>query len=131
MTDNLVEVYGLFTAGVDQLFGHRISHRAETIYYSDFRTDKISIYEMMFLLSDPNPDLDKIALLKARRSLSKLQWRKVIGLAKAYADPRRFDGDKTTKRDFANWKNEAQQVLGLLKTTIYFEADSDGFKLNS
>ena len=127
----LIERYDVFTKAVDRLFSNRISELAELVYYSDFRADKISIYELMLILSDEDDTVDKIALLKAYRSLPKVSRGKAIDLIKAYADPARFDGNKTAKRDFNNWKNEAQQILGLLSTTIYFEADNKGFKLRT
>lgn len=127
----LVERYDVFTKAVDRLFSHRISELAELIYYSDFRSDKISIYEFMLILSDEDSAVDRLGLLNAYRSLSKFQRGKVIELVKAYADPTAFEGNKTQKRDFSNWKNEAQQILALLSTTIYFEADNKGFKLRT
>lgn len=127
----LIERYDIFTKAVDKLFSNKISELAELVYYSDFRTDKISIYELMLILSDEDDSVDKIALLKAYRSLPKVNRGKAIELIKDYADPASFHGNKTEKRDFSNWKNEAQQILGLLSTTIYFEADNKGFKLRT
>lgn len=130
-SDKLIERYNFFTKGVDELFSGRISEIAELIYYSNYRAEKISIYELMFILSDESESVDRVALLDAYRSLPKVSRGKLIELIKAYADPGRFEGNKTAKRDFNNWKNEAQQILGLLSTTIYFEADNTGFKLRT
>ncbi len=126
----VITSYKKFTDGIDRLFGNKISQLAETIHHSDYSGDKLSIYEFMFILSDSDGTLDKIGLLDSCRSLPKHNRKKVIELAREYADPRNFEGDKTAKRDFHNWKNQAQQIMRLLKTTVYFEVDKDCFRLN-
>ncbi len=127
----LIDKYKKFTDGIDKLFGSKISDLAEMIHLSDYANDPISIYEFMFIFSDNNEYIDKIELLGAYRSLKKHQRSKVIELVSKYATPDNFDGDKTAKRDFHNWKNQAQQIMGLLKTTVYFEVDRNKyFRLN-
>ncbi|MDA8002038.1 MAG: hypothetical protein MPL62_12220 [Alphaproteobacteria bacterium] len=117
---DLMKKYKIFTDGIDRLFGNKISRLAETISLSDYATEAISIYEFMFILSDKSEDLDKIEILGAYRSLGKYQKKNVIKLIKRYADPDQF-GDKASKRDFHNWKNQIQQMMGLLKATVYFD----------
>ena len=129
-TDKLIVRYKMFTDGVDKLFGNKISDLAERIYLSDYATEMISIYEFMFIFSD-DIDSNKIGLVKSYRGLEKYKREKAINLVQTYANPDNFDGDKSEKRDFHNWKNQAQQILNLLKTTVYFMADPNiGFRLN-
>lgn len=123
----LIEKYKKFTDGIDKLFGSKISELAEMIHLSDYINDTISIYEFMFIFSDNAEYLDKIGLLDSYRSLKKHERAKVIELIKKYAEPDNFEGDKTAQRDFHNWKNQAQQIMGLLKTTVYFEVDQNKF----
>lgn len=129
---SVIERYKIFTDGVDNLFGSKISELAELIYLSDYGEDSISVYEFMFILSDESKSLDKIGMLSAFRKLNKHKRNRVIALVQRYADPTKFGGNKTAKRDFHNWKNQAQQILNLLKTTVYFEVDqNEYFRLNT
>jgi hypothetical protein len=125
---NLIEKYKLFTDAIDRLFGSKISELAETLYLSEYSNDPISIYEFMFIFSDSSLNgSEKIELLAAYRSLRKYEQKKLIELVKKYAEPSNFSGNKTNKRDFSNWKNEVQQMMGLLKTTVYFEVEHNRF----
>ena len=123
----LIVKYKKFTDGIDKLFGSKISELAELIYLSDYANDIISIYEFMFIFSDKNEDFNKIGLLDSYRNLKKHEKSKVIDLVQKYANPDNFQGDKTDLRDFHNWKNQAQQIMGLLKTTVYFEVEQNKF----
>lgn len=126
----LTERYQILTYGLNIYFGNFLSDIINTIYYSDLKYEKISVYELMFILTDKNNNLDKYKLIKSYRSLSKEDKPKVIKLIRKYADPKRFKGNKKILRDFHNWKNQSQDLLALFKTTIYFEADENGFLLN-
>ena len=126
-TRTLIGKYKQFTDGIDKLFGSKISELAEMIHLSGYVNDVISIYEFMFIFSDNAEDLDKIELLDSYRSLEKHEKRKIIELVKKYADPDNFEGGRTMQRDFHNWKNQAQQIMSLLKTTVYFEVDQNKF----
>ena len=128
---SLVDKYKKFTDGIDKLFGNRISELAEIIHTSDYAKDVIDIYEFMFIFSDESENIDKIKLLDSYRSLKAFQITKIIDLIKRYANPENFYGNKTSQKDFHNWKNQAQQIFNLLKTTVYFEVDSNHcFRLN-
>ncbi len=129
--ETLIDSYKKFTDGIDKLFGNKLSELADMLYLSDYANELISIYEFMFILSDDNEDIDKIALLASYRCLKKHKRTKVINLIKEYANPKNFKGDKTSKRDFHNWKNQAQQIMRLMKTTVYFAVDQNkSFRLN-
>lgn len=120
--DNLLKKYKIFTDAIDVLFQGFISDLAKSLYYSDYKNTTISIYELMFIFSDTTIDPQvKIDLLNSYRSLKTYQRTEIINLLKKYAIPKRFTGNKITKRDFSNWKNENQQILALLKTTVYFD----------
>ncbi|MCG2700887.1 hypothetical protein L6267_01850 [Candidatus Parcubacteria bacterium] len=127
----LLDKYRIFTNAVEKLFGYGLSEIVETLYYSDYKNTTISIYEFVFILLDDTLNRDeKIELLQSYRSL-KHKRQQFIELMKKYANPKNFAGDKTQKRDFHNWKNEAQQIFSLLKTTIYFDiAPNRYLKLN-
>ncbi len=130
---NILKKYKIFTDAVERLFGNRLSEIVETIYYSDYRNTTISIYEFVFILLDDSLNREeKIELMQSYRELpSKTDRKKFIDKMKEYANPDNFDGDKTEKRDFHNWKNESQQILSLLKTTVYFDIVPNRFlKLN-
>ncbi len=106
---------------------------ADLIYNSDYKETQISIYEFMFILSDTDiSNYEKIKLLNSYNSLKQHQKDKFLNLLKKYANPDNFVGDKTTKRDFHNWINEAQQLFSLMKQTSYFQVDVDNsyFTLN-
>lgn len=130
--DNLLSKYRLFTNAIDNIFAGHITELANTLYYSDYKNTTISIYEFMFILSDVNLSRnDKINLLDSYRLLKKNQQKNIIKLLKKYASPKNFIGDKKSKRDFHNWKNESQQIFNLLKTTVYFDIAPNRFlKLN-
>lgn len=116
---------------VDRLLGHRVCALAERLSLSDYADTNISIYEFMFILSDTDEDLDKIQLLDSFRRLRQHEQQAVIELVQTYANPSNFSGNKTAKRDFHNWKNQAQQILCLMNNTVYFDVDqADFFRLN-
>ena len=124
--------YKIFTEALDSLFSDRITHLAETLYYSKYKNDWISIHEFMFILSDNNQSQDKsISLLNSYRKLKSGQKYRVIELIKQYCNPILYVGDKSTKRDFGNWKNQGQQIFSLLKSTVYFDVTDNALRLNT
>ena len=130
---SIFEKYRIFTDFLDNLFQSHLSNLADLIYNSDYKESQISIYEFMYILSDENlTNNEKIHLLNQYNSLKKYQKDKVAELLKEYANPDNFSGDKTDKRDFHNWINEAQQIFSLMKQTSYFQVDRDNsyFTLN-
>lgn len=130
-TSSIAEKYKIFTDALDDLFSKEISDIAETLYYSKYRNDPIGIYEFMLILSDDRDiDIDKIGLIDSYRSLKRWQQRKAIELIKDYCNPDNFVGNKTTRRDFGNWKNESQQIFTLLKNTVYFDITPNSLRLN-
>ncbi|WNE41058.1 MAG: Type-2 restriction enzyme MboII [Mycoplasmataceae bacterium] len=58
------------------------------------------------------------------------KWKKhLVEKIESYCNPKKFPGDKKSKRDFGNWKNAAQQFFSLLDTTAYFELTEGKNKL--
>lgn len=126
--DDIVKRYKLFTDALDDLFDREISKLVDTLYYSKYKNTAISIYEFMFILSDIYLSSEKkINLINEYRSLEKYKRTNARNLLREYANPKNYTGDKSNKRDFHNWKNESQQLFGLLKITVYFEVAENRF----
>jgi len=98
--------------------------------------NKLNIYEFMFFGSYLGCKLnvkqytedDIVELVKEFRSMSKFQKTKIINEVQLYCNPDNFDKlgmDKTDKRDFSNWKNEAEQIYMLLGQTVLYEVIGD------
>ena len=92
----------------------------------------ISIFEYMFfatfvgraIKTKRYTQADVIELIKDFRRLSRFQKDAVVNAVQEYCNPNSFSGNKKNKRDFSNWKNEAQQTFKVLGQTPLFEADS-------
>jgi len=130
---SIIERYRIFTDFLDGLFNNFLSEFVDILYSSQYREDTISIYEFMFIFSDESIDGGtKITLLDEYRKLDNIKKERLVQLIKKYANPDNFRGSKKNKRDFHNWKNEAQQIFSLLNNTSYFQVDKKGeyIKLN-
>lgn len=68
--------------------------------------------------------------VKEYRSLSRAQKIEINRLVAEYCNPSNFLGNKTNKRDYSNWKNETQQIFGLLSQTIYYCFDQPNERLS-
>lgn len=130
---SIVERHKIFTDALDRLFANELTHIAETLYYSNYKNDPVGIWEFMLILSDDRPQYrnEKIKLIDSYRELKLWQQRKAIELIKKYCNPKNFPGNKTTQRDFGNWKNETQQIFTLLKNTVYFDITKSSLRLNT
>lgn len=53
----------------------------------------------------------------------------MIYKVKTYCNPANFLGNKTQKRDYDNWSNQAQQIIKLLSQMSYFEYDEEKDRL--
>ena len=91
--------------------------------------NRINIYEFMFFVSYTGKILNGhyytkdeiVEFVKEYRSLSRFQRDEVISIVQEYCNPKNFAGNKTEKRDFHNWKNEAQQIFMLMDQTVILE----------
>lgn len=130
-TQKIMQRYSLFSTGVDKLFGNTISDLAGTIYNSKYSADSISYTEFQYILTDKRRSgNEKMALLSSYRDLADREKRALHGLLKKYCTPGNFVGSKKAKRDYHNWRNATQQIMRLLKNTIYFDVRKDNFALN-
>jgi len=132
-SSSLTETYRIFTNAIDNLFADEITNIADTLYYSNYKNDSIGIDEFMLILSDHRSNIKdkKIDLLDSYRSLKRWQKDKAGDLIRKYCNPDNFEGNKTQKRDFGNWKNESQQIFTLLKNTVYFDITQNSLRLNT
>jgi len=132
-SSSIIERHKIFTNALDVLFADAITQLAETLYYSKYKNDPIGIYEFILILSDDRQGYQekKVALIDSYRKLERWQQDKAIDLVKQYCNPENFTGNKTTQRDFGNWKNETQQIFTLLKNTVYFDITRSSLRLNT
>lgn len=130
---SLTERYRIFTDALDDLFSNETANIANTLYYSNYKNDRIHLDEFMLIMSDDRPEIrdKKIDLLDAWRSLKRFHQIRVIDYIKEYCNPVNFYGDKTQRRDYHNWKNESQQIFSLLKNTVYFDISNNTLRLNT
>ncbi|PZV98737.1 restriction endonuclease subunit R [Metamycoplasma auris] len=97
----------------------------------------ITVDEFMFFVTFLNKELngevfdeEKIQeFIKEYRTLPISNREEIKKRIKEYANPEKFGGNKTTKRDYNNWKNETQQIITILDQTSFFEYDSQKERL--
>jgi hypothetical protein len=126
----------LFTDGVDILTKNAASELVELLYLNDYGIDKIDILEFMYILSDDRKEItsnDKLRLLLDYRRLTAAEKNKLDENLKAFCNPqnRRDFDNKTLLRDYGNWKNESQQIYGLLANSTYFKVEGTELILNT
>jgi hypothetical protein len=120
-----------FTEGIDNITKNTSSELVE-LFSLDDNISQIDILEYMYIMSDNRINVsfkDKIEYLFEYRKLTDVQKQKVTELLKKYCDPdKRYS--KIDKRDYGNWKNESQQIFGLLANTTYFKVLNNTLMLN-
>ncbi len=126
----------LFTDGIDVLTKNTASELVEILYLNDYEIDSIDILEYMYILSDDRDGIylnDKLDLLIEYRRLSSFEKARVDSLLKAFCNPqnRKHINNKTLLRDYSNWKNESQQIFGLLANSTYFKVENNKLILNT
>ena len=128
----LFERYKIFTDGVEKLLGETLIDLVSAIDLSDYRRSKFSFEEYTLIFSDEKiSGTEKITILSEWRSLTRNEQEKVLSLIKEHCTPEKFGGNKNDKRDYHNWRNETQQIMVLLKTTVYFQVGENQFSLNT
>ncbi len=122
------EQFYIFSRGVDRLLGGFINVLFRLLRESDFKLKRIEIHEFMFFASaiatqtSFNIDSERcVELIKSYRSLSRTQRRAVLETLEDRLKPENYQGDKTSQRDFHNWRNKAEQIYYILNQTVYFE----------
>ena len=122
-----LEKYLIYSKAINELLGGHINTLL-TLFY-EYGIRHITIYEYMFFVSAININIDTnftlslqeaVEIIKKYRVLSRGQTKSVIDILSEQLQPKNYKGDKTKKRDFHNWKNEAQQVLFIAKTDRLF-----------
>lgn len=126
----------LFTDGVDILTKNVASDLVELLYLNDYGIDSIDILEFMYIISDDRKNItsnDKIGLLLDYRRLSISEKNRINSLIKKFCNPlnRKAFDNKTLLRDYNNWKNESQQIFGLLSNSTYFKVSDSKLILNT
>ncbi len=124
----------IYTKAVD-ILTHGLANDLLEIVKSN-SDNNISIYEFMFFISYMGKILnghyysrtELVDFMQEYRSMSKIQQNAVVDTVSEYCNPKNFSGDKTNKRDFGNWKNEAQQIFMLMDQTVLFEKGLEKYK---
>lgn len=126
------EQHYIFSSGVDTLLGGFISDALGLLRSTEFNLRRISIHEFMFFVSAIgtsarfNIGWARCAhLIHEYRNLSTIQRRSVIEVLRDSLQPSNFVGDKTSQRDFHNWKNKIEQIYHILDQTVYFEVSGE------
>lgn len=126
----------LFTDGVDVLTQNTASELVEILYLNDLGIDYIDILEFMYIFSDDRKGIttnDKLRLMLEYRHLSTYQKSQLDEKLKLFCNPnnRKQYDNKTLLRDYNNWKNESQQIYGLLANSTYFKVENSKLILNT
>lgn len=125
-----------FTDGIDHLTKNTASELVELLYLNDYGIDSIDILEYMYIFSDDRDEIttdDKLRLLLEYRKLSAAEKASLDTCLKQFCNPqnrKQFD-NKTLLRDYSNWKNESQQIYGLLANSTYFKVNGTKLILNT
>lgn len=138
MAKNTLEQFFIFSKAIDKLLGGFINVVLNILENNDAGLNKINIHEFMFFISaiGTNSSFSLtpqkcIELIKKYRDLSRIQKRSVVETLTTELQPEKFGGDKTSKRDFHNWKNKAQQIFYLFDQTVYFEVRDENLFLKT
>lgn len=126
---NIFERNLVYTKGIERMTKGLESNLIGVLQQLD---NYLNIYEFMFFGSYLGCKLndkcytedDIVELIKDFRSMSKFQKLKIESEIRNYCDPRNFEkvgNNKTDKRDFHNWKNEAEQIYKILGQTVLYD----------
>ena len=126
----------LYTQALERLIGNFGEEILNIIIELD--THYMDIYEILFFATFINRTLDNkfytrsdiVNFIKEYRILSKFSKNTLKECIKEYCNPKKFNTNKISKRDFNNWLNETQQILTILTQMIYFEWDRQKERLS-
>ena len=134
--DTIDEQFYIFSSGVDKLLLGFITVSLGLLRDAESALKRITAHEFMFFVSAIGTSASfRIApatcvrLIHAYRGLSTVQRRAVIDSLAEQLQPCHFPGDKTSQRDFHNWRNKVDQIYKLLDQTVYFEVSGDSLFL--
>lgn len=119
----------IFSKSLDFLLKGYLSNIKNLLIFEKFDLDYIDKYEILFFVSAINEKSDfsislarAAYLIKSFRRLSKFQIKALLSLMRKELDPKKHKGkSKKMKRDWNNWNNKVDQIIVLLKESIYFE----------
>ncbi|QWU80345.1 hypothetical protein DU474_02495 [Campylobacter novaezeelandiae] len=131
---NIFEEIKILGVALDRLFDGLVQSIFELINTLD--ENYLSIYEFMFFVSFLGKTINEEIINKEKiilfinefRSL-KARKKVVIETIKTFCDPKKFKGNKIDKRDFHNWKNQAQSIFEALGFMSIFEYDEKNEKI--
>jgi hypothetical protein len=122
---NILNRYFLYSKGLDILLGGYLSVILNLLRNSDYKLKFLDIHEVMFFISYFHKIGEQkiVELITDYRLLTPSQRQAVIEILKDEMDRRQYKDEikGKGKKDFANWKNEVQQIYTLLSQSIYFE----------
>lgn len=118
--NNPKEQYRMYIKATEKIL-QKIIDDLFILLYQEF--DSISVWEFMFIFSDPDISLErKTQLIKKSRQMTNLQHIHLRNeIQNIFNEINQTAKNKTEKRDFSNWYNETLQILNLLNQTIYFK----------
>ena len=128
----------IFTKAIDTLLGGYIEIALHLLKDPEYHIDKITRYEFMFFVSAVDCgtsfsiNLEQcVDLIHKYRILDRYTQKKVIEILSDKLKPENFDGDKTSQRDWHNWKNKIDQVYHLLAQSPHFDVVGDDLSLST
>lgn len=91
--------------------------------------EHISLYEYVLFGSFLNKSLNGLCysrdsivyFINEFRDMDKNSQNNIIDMCEQYCNPNNFEGDKITKRDWHNLKNETMQIFNILMQTKFFD----------
>jgi len=126
--ETIDEQYYIFSSAVDKLLLGVIDVLLNLLRDKENKLKRIDIHEFVFFVSAVGPQtvfntsMDRcVELIHSFRRLSRIQRDRVVDTLAQKLEPENFDGDKTSMRDYDNWRNEADQIYNLLDQTVYFD----------
>lgn len=128
----------IFTKALNLLFGGLLETILEIFKNSEYDIEYIDKYEFMFFITavDTNTDYSisttrAVELIKEYRLLSSIERKSIINKLKDEMVPNKYIGNKSNKRDFANWKNKIDQLFHLFKVSPYLLVNKEKLLLFS
>lgn len=119
---------------LDFLFGGVVQDILDII--NELEPKYVSVIEMMFFVSYlgktyENEIITKDKILEFINEFRGLKARQKVveSVIQEYCVPKQFNGTKNTKKDFHNWKNEAQSIFNSLALMSLFEYDGQTKRL--
>lgn len=134
----LLDQYFIFSKAIDQLLGGSINYLLDLLRDSDYELSKVTLNEYMLFVSAIHSEVSYsitveqcATYINDFRKLGRIKTPLYMEHLKEQLKPENYSGDKTTKRDYHNWRNEAQQVFSLLAQTVYFEIRGEDLMLRT